>query len=83
MQLFLKIMMEIQCSFANFQKEFANLKTPNCLPACLAELCGGCIYLFFHFKKSIFKSLKRDSRDFQTSFTKAHKEKCFSNDALV
>jgi len=34
--------MEIQCSLANFQKEFANLKSPNCLPAALAELCGGC-----------------------------------------
>lgn len=36
-------MMETQLSLANFQKEFANLKSPNCLPACLAELCGGCI----------------------------------------
>ena len=38
-------MVEQQISFATFQKEFANLKTPNCLPPALAELCGGCTFV--------------------------------------
>lgn len=46
--------MEFVFSFNSICKEFMEIKTPNCLPFCISELCGGCTYLKKTKKKKSF-----------------------------